>query len=237
MIKFFRKIRQNMIKENRTSKYLLYAIGEIILVVIGILIALQINNWKQQQLEQQFEKKVLKEILIDTEEDIIEMDSAFFYLKESQRSAELIIDAFHKNFSYNDSLDVHFALALDTWSLSPNTTAFDAAKTEGLYLIKNDSIRKMVAKINGYFFDYVRVLESRWHDYNTIVVLPYILPLFDNYNFKSMKPTHYESLKNDTVYIGILQTLIATRTRYMDWLEERYNVLVELNRIINLELK
>lgn len=47
MIKFFRHIRQTMIKENRVSKYMLYAIGEIVLVVIGILIALQINNWNE----------------------------------------------------------------------------------------------------------------------------------------------------------------------------------------------
>ena len=45
MIKFFRKIRQKMLSENKVSQYLLYAIGEIVLVVIGILIALQINNW------------------------------------------------------------------------------------------------------------------------------------------------------------------------------------------------
>lgn len=49
MIKFFRKIRKNMIKENRTSKYLVYAIGEIVLVVIGILIALQVNNWNEER--------------------------------------------------------------------------------------------------------------------------------------------------------------------------------------------
>ena len=49
MIKFFRKIRQNLIIENKTSKYFKYAIGEIILVVIGILIALQINNWNENR--------------------------------------------------------------------------------------------------------------------------------------------------------------------------------------------
>lgn len=49
MIKFFRHIRQRMIKENRVSKYLLYALGEIVLVVIGILIALQINSWSGEQ--------------------------------------------------------------------------------------------------------------------------------------------------------------------------------------------
>lgn len=49
MIKFFRKIRYNLMSENKTGKYFKYAVGEIILVVIGILIALQINNWKQKQ--------------------------------------------------------------------------------------------------------------------------------------------------------------------------------------------
>ena len=48
MIKFFRKIRQNLLSEGKTGKYLKYAIGEIVLVVIGILIALQINNWNEQ---------------------------------------------------------------------------------------------------------------------------------------------------------------------------------------------
>ena len=47
MIKFFRKIRKSLLTENRFSKYLLYAIGEIILVIIGILFALQINNWNE----------------------------------------------------------------------------------------------------------------------------------------------------------------------------------------------
>ena len=48
MIKFFRKIRQNLLMENKTGKYFKYAIGEIVLVVIGILIALQINNWNEK---------------------------------------------------------------------------------------------------------------------------------------------------------------------------------------------
>jgi len=54
MIKFFRKIRQKLLTENKFSKYLLYAFGEIILVIIGILIALSINNWNEEKkLEQE----------------------------------------------------------------------------------------------------------------------------------------------------------------------------------------
>ena len=62
MIKFFRKIRQNLIMENKTGKYFKYAIGEIFLVVIGILIALQINNWNEGRKSSQLELKILKDL-------------------------------------------------------------------------------------------------------------------------------------------------------------------------------
>ena len=62
MIKFFRKIRQKLLSENKFSKYLLYAVGEIILVVIGILIALQINNWNQIRIQQLEEQTIVKNI-------------------------------------------------------------------------------------------------------------------------------------------------------------------------------
>jgi len=64
MIKFFRKIRQNLLTENKFSKYLLYAIGEIILVVIGILIALAINNWNNENQE--------KNKLVDSYKSIVD---------------------------------------------------------------------------------------------------------------------------------------------------------------------
>ncbi|MEO0573252.1 MAG: DUF6090 family protein [Bacteroidota bacterium] len=65
MIQFFRKIRQKLLQENRFSKYLLYAIGEIVLVVIGILIALQINTWNEQRKLKQEQKVILKALNTD----------------------------------------------------------------------------------------------------------------------------------------------------------------------------
>ena len=67
MIKFFRKIRQKMLTENKFSKYLLYAIGEIILVVIGILIALQININNEERKDRNKEKIILETLLSDLE--------------------------------------------------------------------------------------------------------------------------------------------------------------------------
>ncbi|WGK66318.1 DUF6090 family protein [Croceiramulus getboli] len=64
-----------MINQNRTKKYLLYAIGEIVLVVIGILIALQINNWNENQKNLQVTKEIYSIIKSDLEADILEIET------------------------------------------------------------------------------------------------------------------------------------------------------------------
>lgn len=70
MIKFFRKIRQKLLNENRFSKYLIYALGEIILVVIGIVIALQINNWNEEQKTKKLEQQLLVSLLEEFEANL-----------------------------------------------------------------------------------------------------------------------------------------------------------------------
>ena len=72
MIKFFRKIRQKMLTENKFSKYILYAIGEILLVVVGILIALNINNNNELEKNKQSVVSSLKEIQSNLLDDIKE---------------------------------------------------------------------------------------------------------------------------------------------------------------------
>ena len=70
MIKLFRKIRKKLLKKKKVSKYLLYAIGKIILVVIGILIALQLNNLNDQKKINNQEKKLLVELVNNLDENI-----------------------------------------------------------------------------------------------------------------------------------------------------------------------
>ena len=69
MIKFFRQIRQQLLAQNRFNKYLIYAVGEIVLVVVGILIALSINNWNEEQKLRKLERTYLTGILDDLKTD------------------------------------------------------------------------------------------------------------------------------------------------------------------------
>ena len=75
MIKFFRKIRQNLLMQNKTSKYFKYAIGEIILVVIGILIALQINNWNENRKKETLKNEYRIALINDYTKDTIQVNA------------------------------------------------------------------------------------------------------------------------------------------------------------------
>ncbi|MRH99645.1 hypothetical protein GH721_03775 [Kriegella sp. EG-1] len=80
MIKFFRHIRQRLLSENKFSKYLLYAVGEIVLVVIGILIALSINNWNENRKLNEKREKYYQQVIIDLKNDkeyAVSLKSAF----------------------------------------------------------------------------------------------------------------------------------------------------------------
>ena len=89
MIKFFKKIRQNILSEGKTGKYFKYAIGEIVLVVIGIVIALQLNNWNESRKNEDEFKAVLQQIYT-----IVDQDSENLKLIRYQLSEQIkIIDS------------------------------------------------------------------------------------------------------------------------------------------------
>lgn len=79
MIKLFRNIRQNLLNEGKTSKYLKYAIGEIVLVVIGILIALQINNWNEKNSKKKLEMQYYSSMKSQLNEDLNKLIAEIYY--------------------------------------------------------------------------------------------------------------------------------------------------------------
>ena len=105
MIKFLRKIRQNMIRENKVSKYLLYAVGEIVLVVIGILIALQINNWNEKRKDIDLEQKFLTNLVENLEHNCRQLESRISSISLYRKTGALIIFNIENKLSYHDSLE------------------------------------------------------------------------------------------------------------------------------------
>ena len=122
-------------------KYIKYAIGEIMLVMIGILLALQVNNWNEIKKVDRFELKLLKELYTSTQRNIQQMKFEIERDSSYKVSCQFILDYFEQNLEYLDSLDEHFSNTIRWRTVFLNYSAYETTKTYGLYHIKNDSIK------------------------------------------------------------------------------------------------
>ena len=91
MLHFLRHIRQKLIFQENVRKYLLYAIGEILLVVIGILIALQVNNWNESRKEATIKQSVLENLLFDIDDDLWNLEIQFGQMSDRIDQAEYLL--------------------------------------------------------------------------------------------------------------------------------------------------
>jgi len=122
MINFFRIIRQRLLTENKFSKYLIYALGEIVLVVTGILIALQVSNWNDSQKSDVRMEKLLDAIEKDLIDNIILSNKVYANLSRSDSITFLILNdqITRENYRTNESLRIHIMGAADFSPLDDN---------------------------------------------------------------------------------------------------------------------
>ncbi len=156
MIKFFRRIRQSLLSENKVSKYFLYAIGEIVLVVIGILIALQINNWNNDRTDNLKEKAILNELHKEFLGNKVQFDSVKKVHYRSMTSLNTIMDSMPLKKENVFSLAGMFEYALNTFTYNPSNGVVNSLINSGNYeLIKNDSLRNYLITWNDVYLDFL----------------------------------------------------------------------------------
>lgn len=144
MIKFFRKFRLKLLSTNKVGKYLLYACGEIILVVIGILIALQINNWNQNRQSDQEELKVLSNLKHEFQSSIKELKQKNAQRESIQQGNYLLTDMIqNKDYSNIELIDTLLSRFTLTPTYNGKTGALDLIINSGKFnLLKNDTLKK-----------------------------------------------------------------------------------------------
>ena len=147
MIKFFRKIRRNLLSEGKTGKYFKYAIGEIVLVVVGILIALSINNWNEANKEKKLEYDILRQLGKNLEEDIDNMNSIIEYQKLTISSQNSLIRWMESDASYNDSIASSIISSYFYNPFAARKGQYESLKQIGLRKISNDSLRNQISNL------------------------------------------------------------------------------------------
>ena len=206
MIKFFRKIRQRLLTENKFSKYLMYAIGEIILVVLGILIAIQINNWNEVKKDQILEIDILSEIKHNLLDDFEDHKENTAYLSHVVRSSQIILDHLNDDIPYHDSLASHFAWLPMAANFDPINSGYNLWVSEGVNIITNDSIRQKNSKIYGKEYKWLRdFLKDRQYLNNQPLFLDMMKKFTSYEHLNRGVPRDYVSLKNDVDFKVLVQ--------------------------------
>lgn len=162
MIKFFRKIRQNLLSEGKTGNYFKYAIGEIVLVVIGILIALQINNWNENRKLTETKQNYYQQILIDLKDDKN-------YSKEMISEIESSVTEFDNYLKIYEKPDLTFSeifKKITTMPVGYTILKFKSTTIESL--INNGEMKLIDTELRNNLLNYNREKESVLFIYSEI---------------------------------------------------------------------
>ena len=245
MINFFRKIRHKLSNENQYLKYTRDAIGEILLIVVGILLALYLNNLNQEKSIRKDQVKILNEIILNLDNSgnafkrTIETETT--YLNHNLR----IVKHLDQRKPYVKSLDEAFGTYFWTVSSTPVTGAYEYLKSRGLDLIENDSLRQNLSLLFESEFKILREENQFWaNSFQENISYPYHVKHFRKYypeegdsgDLEYARPLDYKVLLEDPYFVSINTELIGNRRWNINSLETLMEKMQELKLEIEQEL-
>ena len=238
MIKFFRKIRQKLLSENKFSKYLIYAIGEILLVMIGILLAFQVNTWNESN---KLHKDEISSLLSIKSDLLVSAKNLGFCNSADSlivKSYDIILEHIQNRMPYHDSLSVHFGELLQWAKPVCRSSAYENLKSsKGLALISNEPLRQEIIKVHEIL--YVFSLENEEKEEAMIhqeLMLPLFASLFMTNKDGGTVPIDYSSLFTDQKFMNVISLTRHRRISSISSESELKNYLYQLVSKIESEL-
>jgi hypothetical protein len=240
MIKFFRKIRQNLLSEGKTGKYLKYAFGEILLVVIGILIALQVSNWNKKRIDSDSEKEALFDLNTEIKSNIRALE---IIIAEHEKSLvagkeikSMIVDTNKLNSISNDSLKSILIVMNYNYTYDPKLGILNSVINSGkINLIQNKDIRYMLSSINELIIDAnesTKVIEKLRGEY----YWPMIASKREIVDYNKLTRDNKTSFRNPE-FVWWVDFNTTVRQEGLDEENELLEFLKKVNVLIEIEIK
>lgn len=230
----FKNIRRKLAAQNRATAYLRYAIGEILLVVIGILIALQVNNWNEQRKDRITERQLLTDIRKSLELDIENQinPNLTLAIKDSSNVAE-IIQAIQDKVPFNDSLAGKFRSLMFSKNFSWEAGAYKEIEAEGIKLIENQKLKNAILKV--YNMDYpetkntISNFNNNLHEfYRPQMRNNFIFHYSDPENTRFI-PVDYKKLSKNYIFMN---TLLTAKINFQNLTLSFRKLKVQVNDLI-----
>ena len=231
MIGFFRRIRKKLADDNKPVKYMRYAVGEILLVMVGILLALAVNNWNEERKLLHTERQLLKDIVIGLKNDkgVIKFNIAKH--SEAFESCQVILRTLEMNEKYYDSLSYHFASSNNYTVFKYNQGPYESLKSMGFKVMSNKLIGYEIFNLYDSWYQVLISNQNRLSEDIHFIKNNVYQKHFDKFKLFSvvkvgsgsfgMKysgeiiPKDFEELKSDNQYIFYLKSIKESHENFI----------------------
>jgi len=250
MIKFFRKIRYNLMEQNKTGKYFKYAIGEIVLVVVGILIALSINNWNEERKSENLTRTYLNNLKLDLLSDLSGIEKTIKDINNFEEEGHYSLDVIDGKI---DTIKKERFLKSLIWNnhypiFQPSRSTYDDLINSGnIKLIKDNDLKVALSKYylqNDWWEQFgQRAKDTYWNlmrEEMFKTVDPFMMKAFyEAEYYPNEEPVvKYEDIEVDFENIGTNKTLrdaikrvLSLRIWHKHIMDEAEE---EINKILNI---
>ncbi len=238
MLTHLRKFRKSLLDSASFRKYLIYAVGEILLVMIGILLALQVNNWNQGRKERK-EEKVVLETMLNTLQSNNEFSEFFIgFLNYCNKSGGLIDSLLMSKSLTSDTLYRHFHLSImNGWNdLRISSVGYNYLENTNGKIIKNEKLRKEI--IDLFENKYAHTLKQlMWGRDDNPETSPFIDEYFERTPGAALKPYDGKELYESRKFNSLLKKALAQRIYFTGIVEDQKRETQRVLELIQEELK
>lgn len=200
-----------MLARNKNNVYMIYALGELVLVVFGILIALQIDTWNEGRKLRQLESILLSDIRDNLVASRSNLSSNIAYNEMTLYNYNKILIHIREGLPYANSLDTAFSY-ISYWSEPTFTyTAYETIKALGLDIIQNDSLKNFITEIYEQHFPFLmEEFKGEWELHQSLV-LPFIAHNIQYINAEVARPNNFKDLEANDEFQNLMGLKMITR--------------------------
>ena len=237
MLRFFRHIRKQLMEQNKIRTYFFYAAGEILLVVIGILIALQVNNLNENRKAQTFEQEILYLIDQNLQRDSVRLTEVLFETEQAiEYTDRLIAEVALEN--YSDTLNHWMGKIISFQRFKSQSSAFEVLKARGIEAISNKELQlALIAYYDENLFGVYQSLEDVENSFNTDWI-PVIKQNFLDFKWKDYHtPIDSKTFFEDPSTIVLFKMFQDNREGCIDDLENALLKISEIRHLTKIQLR
>ena len=165
MIKLFRKTRKSLLMDQKTNRYIKYAVGETLLVIIGILIALQVSNWNKKRMDTNSYNIILSSLVTDLNNDVAELRNLIAVSKYQNEIISRILN--NTNIPSESLISIINTLCFNPESFTPNTSSFDILLNYGSFDLLQ--LKEVSTEVQSLYNSALKINQESYMDRNKLI--------------------------------------------------------------------